>query len=328
MARIAILGAGALGTALSIALHRRDRTIYLWGIEPDVVAAIKETHQNTKFLPGALIPPAIHTTLNIAEALEDAEVAIVTVPSFAVRDVARLAIPHLPETALVICAARGFEEGTLRRMSEVIQGELPPDLQIPVAAISGPYLAPELARGSPAAVDVACVSLENARRGRQLLTTSNFKLKPTNDIAGLEAGSTFNTVFAVGAGIGDGLGWGMNERAAYLTKALAEIARLAAAVGGKRPTLYGLSGIGDLTVTAFSPLSRNRTLGEELTRGRTLREIVSGMVSVVEGVAASKAAHAIATEHHIRLAITEALHQILHEGGEPKLIQKALLASR
>lgn len=328
MARIAILGAGALGTALSIALHKRDRTVYLWSIEPDVVSAIKETHQNTKYLPGALVPPAVHTTLEMSEALEDADAAVLAVSSFAVKDVARLAIPHLPETALLVCAARGLEEGTHRRMSEVIQGELPPDLQIPVAAMSGPYMAPELARGSPAAVDVACETLEDARRARQMLGTSGFKLKPTNDIAGLEAASTFNTVFAVGAGIGDGLGWGMNERAAYLTKALAEIARLAAALGGKRPTLYGLSGIGDLTVTAFSPHSRNRTLGEELTRGKSLREIVAGMVSVVEGVAASKSAHAIATENHIRLSITEALHQILHEGGEPKLLQRALMASR
>jgi glycerol-3-phosphate dehydrogenase (NAD(P)+) len=328
MARIAILGAGALGTALSIALHKRERTIYLWTVESDVVEAIKETHQNSKYLPGALVPPAVHPTLDMAQALQDAEVVVMAVPSFAVKEVAQLTIAHLPDSAIIVSASRGLEEESLRRMSEVIQAELPPDLQLPVAAMSGPYLAPELAQGSTAGVDLACESLSSARQVRQLLSTPKFKLKPTNDIAGVEAGATFNTVFAVGAGIGDGLGWGMNERATYLTKSLAEISRLAAALGGKRPTLYGLSGLGDLTVTAFSPHSRNRTLGEELTRGRGLRDIVSGMVSVVEGVAASKAAHSIAAEHHIRLSITEALYQIVHEGEEPKLLQKALLASR
>jgi glycerol-3-phosphate dehydrogenase (NAD(P)+) len=328
MSRIAILGSGALGTALSIALHKRDRTIYIWSVEPDVVEALRGTHENQKYLPGSLIPPAIHVTLEMSEALQDAEAAIITVPSYGVREVARRAVRHLPEGTIIVCAARGLEEGTHKRMSEVIQEELPPDLPAPVVAIHGPCLAPEIAQGSVAALDVACENLDAARRARQLLSTSKFKLKPTNDIAGAEAGSTFNTAYAIGAGIGDGLGWGMSERAAYLAKSLAEIARLAAALGGKRPTLYGLSGLGDLAATAFSPLSRNRTVGEEIARGRNLREILTGIVSVVEGVAACRAAHAIATEYHIRLSLAEALNQIVHEGGDPKLLQRALTASR
>jgi glycerol-3-phosphate dehydrogenase (NAD(P)+) len=194
--------------------------------------------------------------------------------------------------------------------------------------MSGPCLAPELAAGSAAALDVASVTLDGARRARQLLATSGFRMKPTNDINGVEAGGALQTAYAVGAGLGDGLGWGMNERAAYLSKALAEIARLASALGGKRPTIYGLSGLGDLTATAFSPHSRNRMLGEEIARGRSLRDAQSGMVNVVEGVTATRAARAIAGDYHLRLPIAEALYAILQDGEEPRLIQKALISAR
>lgn len=328
MSRIAILGTGALGTGLAIALHRRDRTIYSWSIEPDVVQSIRATRENSKYLPGALVPPAVHVTLEIAEALEDAEAALFTVPSYAVRDVARLAVPHLPESAIIVSAVKGLEEESSLRMSEVIEQELPPDLQIPVVAVAGPHLAPELAQGCFAALDAGCLTLDAARRARQLIATTTFRLKPTNDVAGVEAGSTLNTAYSIGAGIGDGLGWGMSERAVYLTKALAEIARLSSALGGKRPTLYGLSGLGDLAAIAYSPFSRNRSLGEEIAKGRSLREVLAGMVSVVEGVAACRAAHRIAAEYHIRLSLAEALYQIIHEDADPKLLQKALGSSR
>lgn len=328
MSRLAILGAGALGTALSVALHKRDRTIYNWSIEPDVVQAIRSGHENTKYLPGALVPPAIHFTLEIAEALEDAEAVIITVPSYAVREVSRMAVAHLPESAIIVSAVKGLEEESGLRMSEVIAQEFPPDLQVPVVAISGPYLAPELAQGCYAALDAGCEDLDPARRARQLIASPSVRLKPTNDIAGVEAGATFNTSYAIGAGIGDGLGWGVGERAAYISRALAEIARLAAALGGKRPTLYGLSGLGDLAALAYSPFSRNRGLGEEISRGHSLREILSGMVSVVEGVNACRAAHRIASENHIRLPIAEALFRIVHEDADPALFRKALTSSR
>ena len=328
MSRIAILGGGALATALSIALHKRDRTIYLWSVEPEVVSTLQQNHENTKYLPGFLIPPSVHVTLEMSEALDDAEAAVLAVPSFAVREVTRLVVQKIPEHAVLVSATKGLEEGTWRRMSEVIEQELPPDLPISIVAMSGPCLAPELAGGSAAAMDVASVTLEAARRARQLLATSKFRMKPTNDINGIEAGGALQTAYSIGAGIGDGLGWGMNERAAYLSKALAEIARLASALGAKRPTLYGLSGLGDFAATAFSPHSRNRMLGEELARGRTLREAQAGLVSVVEGVNSSRAAHAIATDYHLRLPIAEALYEIIQDGAEAKSLQRALIAAR
>ncbi len=328
MARIAILGAGALGTALSMALHKRDRSISLWSVEPEVVHSLHQTHENTKYLPGFLVPPSVNVTLEMAQALEDAEAVILAVPSWAVREVTRSVVKIIPERSLIISATKGLEEGTWHRMSEVIAEEIPPDLPVSVVAMSGPCLAQELAGGSAAALDVASTTIDSARRARQLLATSRFRMKPTNDINGVEAGGALQTAYAVGAGIGDGVGWGMNERAAYISKALAEIARLASALGATRPTLYGLSGLGDLAATAFSPHSRNRMLGEELARGRSLRDAQAAMVSVVEGVNGSRAAHAIANDYHLRLPIAEALHQILQDGEDPRLLLKAITAAR
>ena len=328
MARIAILGGGALGTALSLALHKRDRSIVIWSVEGEVVQTLRHSHENTKYLPGYLIPPSIHVTQELSEALEDAEGVILAVPSFAVREVTRQVVQRIPEKAVIISATKGLEDGTWKRVSEIIGEEIPPDLPVSVAAMSGPCLAPELAAGSAAALDVASVTLDAARRARQMLSTSRFRMKPTNDINGVEAGGALQNAYAVGAGIGDGLGWGMNERAAYISKSLAEIARLASALGAKRPTLYGLSGLGDLAATSFSPHSRNRMLGEEIARGRSLREAQSALVSVVEGVNMSRAAHAIANDYHLRLPIAEALHQIIQDGEDPKLMSKALTSAR
>jgi glycerol-3-phosphate dehydrogenase (NAD(P)+) len=326
--RIAILGAGALGTALAIALQKRDRSLALWTVEADVAETLHRSHENTKYLPGFLISPTVHVTLDLGEALEDAEAALIAVPSHAVREVARSLGPLIPESSLVICAAKGLEDGSWKRMSQVIREELPPAFPVSVVALSGPCLAPEMARGGVSAVDVACETGSAARRAKALLATSKLRLRPMTDIIGVEAGGTFKNAYAVGAGIGDGMGWGMNERAAYLTKALSEIARIASALGARRSTLYGLSGLGDLAVTSMSPHSRNRRLGEELARGRHLSEILSATVNVMEGVGAIRAAQAIAAQRRLRLPIANALHAILHDGGDLKLLDRALKSAR
>ncbi|MBI3450534.1 MAG: NAD(P)-dependent glycerol-3-phosphate dehydrogenase [Acidobacteria bacterium] len=328
MSRIAVLGAGALGTAMAIALQKRDRTLSLWTIEADVAESLRRTHENAKYLPGFKISPSVHVTLDCGEAIEDADVVLITVPSHAVRDVARAIAALIPERAVLVCADKGLEEGSWKRMSQVLREEIPADVPVPIVALSGPCLAPEMARGGVSAVDVACEDPAAARRARSLLATPRFRMRPMTDVAGVEAGGTFKNAYAVGAGIGDGLGWGMNERAAYLTKALAEIARLASSLGARRSTLYGLSGLGDLAVTSMSPHSRNRRLGEELSRGRELKEILSATVNVTEGVAATRAASAIAARHRLRLPIAASLHAILHDGAAPKSLERALKSSR
>lgn len=328
MSRVAILGAGAFGTALSIALNKRDRSLSLWSIEPEVVQTLKRTHENAKYLQGFLVPPSVHVTLDLADALDDAEAAIITVPSGAVREVARQALRLVPESSVLACAALGLEENSWLRMSQVIRQEMPPDLPVPIVSLSGPCLAPEMARGSASAVDAACETIQASRRARQLIATSKFQLRPTADVAGVESGGTFKNAYAIGAGIGEGMGWGMNARAAYLSRALAEMARLASVLGARRSTIYGLSGLGDLAATSYSPHSRNRKLGEDLARGRSLREILAGMVSVAEGVQAARAAHTLAQEHHLRLPIAEALNAILHDGAEPASMERALSTTR
>jgi glycerol-3-phosphate dehydrogenase (NAD(P)+) len=326
--KVAILGAGSLGTALALALPRRDRTLILWSIEPEVVQGLKRSRENQKYLPGFVLSPAVHCTLDLAEALDDADAALLTVPSYAVREVARQVVKLVPDRAVLVCAAKGLEEGTWLRMTQVIRQELPPDLPVPVVAMSGPCLAAEIARGSASAVDAACESIQAARKARHLIATPRFLMKPTADVAGVEAGGTFKNAYAVGAGIGEGLGWGMNERASFLTRALGEMARLASVLGARRATIYGLSGLGDLAVTSFSPHSRNRKIGEELARGRPLREILAGLVSVAEGIAAARSAHTIAQQYHLRLPIAAALDAILHDGAEPKSLEKALTGGR
>jgi glycerol-3-phosphate dehydrogenase (NAD(P)+) len=313
---------------MAVALQKRDRSLTLWTVEPDVAESLRRTHENSKYLPGFLISPTVHVTIDAAEALEDVEVVLVTVPSHAVREVAKIVAPLIPESAVLVCAAKGLEEGSWKRMSQVLREEMAPDLPVPIVALSGPCLAPEMARGGVSAVDAACESSPSARRARSLLATPKLRMRTMTDVAGVEAGGTFKNAYAVGAGIGDGLGWGMNERAAYLTKALSEIARLASALGARRSTLYGLSGLGDLAVTSMSPHSRNRRLGEELARGRHLKEILSSTVNVTEGVAASRAAHAIAAEHRLKLPIAQSLYAILQEGAEPKSIERALRSAR
>lgn len=328
MARLAILGAGAIGTALSIALHRRERTLRLWTHEADVADTLRRTHENPRYLPGHLISPSVKVTMDLAEALDECEAVLLTVPSSVIREMARRIAPLLPNGASLISVARGFEEGSWLRMTEVIRSELPSDLDSEVLALSGPCLAPELARGGVAAVDIACERIESSRRQRHLLSTPHFRMHPTTDVPGVEATGSLNSAYALGAGIGDGLGWGMNEKATYLSKAVAEIARLAAALGARRSTVFGLSGIGDLSVLSFSMNSRNRKVGEDLARGRSLREAVAATASVTEGVAAGRAAHTIATQHRLRLPIAESLHAILQEGAEPNLIERAIARGR
>ena len=328
MSRVAIIGAGEFGTALSIALNKRDRSITLWSIEPEVVQTLRRTRENVKYLQGFLISPSVHITLDLGEALEDADAAVLCVPSSAVREVARQVLQKIPEGAVLVSAALGLEENTWLRMSQVISEEMPPDLPLPIVAISGPCLATEMARGSASAVDVACESIQAARRARHHLSSPRFHLKPSRDVAGVEASGTFKNAYAIGAGICDGFGWGMNARAAYLTRALSEIARLASVLGARRITVYGLSGLGDLAVSSFSPHSRNRRLGEELAKGHSLREVLAGMVSVAEGVHAARAAHTLALQHRLRLPIAEALNAVLHDGADPRTLEKALSATR
>ncbi|MGH9868200.1 MAG: NAD(P)H-dependent glycerol-3-phosphate dehydrogenase [Candidatus Polarisedimenticolia bacterium] len=323
--RVAILGAGSLGTALAAGLWKTGRQFSLWTIEEDVAASLRSYRENVKYLPGIKVPREVEITLDLEAALEGATLVIIAVPSHVVRTVARRAAPHVPHGAVVVSTAKGLEQGSLLRMSQVVAEELPEPLRPSIAAVSGPSLAPELGQNIPTGVDVASNDVAAARAVRAALTTRRFRFKVRRDLPGVEAGGTFKNLYAIGAGICDGMQLGQNTKAAMLTRALAEMVVCARALGGKASTLYGLSGVGDLLVTATSGHSRNRTLGEHLGRGHRVADVTRGMVSVTEGVDAAQCAHDLAERNKLRIPLGETIHRIINGEEKPEAIIKASL---
>ncbi|HEY3175351.1 MAG TPA: NAD(P)H-dependent glycerol-3-phosphate dehydrogenase [Candidatus Polarisedimenticolia bacterium] len=307
-----ILGAGSLGTALAASLWRPGRRLTLWTVEEDVADSLRTYRENVKYLPGIKVPKEVGVEMDPGAALQGAGIVIFAVPSHAVREVARRTGPLLPADAIVVSAAKGLERETLLRMSEVMTQELPQGLGSRIVVIAGPSLAPEIGEGVPTGVDVASADPDLARAVRAALAMKRFRFKIRRDVAGVEAGGTFKNLYAIGAGICDGLALGHNTKASLMTKALAEMVLLARSMGGKASTIYGLSGLGDLIATAGSPRSRNRTLGEHLGRGHKVAEITRGMVSVTEGVDAAHCAHELGVRHKLRIPVAETIYRILN----------------
>lgn len=324
-AGVAILGAGSLGTALAAGLWRAGRSFTLWTIEEDVAESLRTYRENVKYLPGIKVPKEVVVATDLESALDGALLVLLTVPSHVIRDVARRAAPHLPSGTVVVSAAKGLERDTLLRMSEVIAEELPEPLKSRVVVLSGPSLAPEVGRGEPTGVDAAAVDPDLARAVKIALTMKRFRFKLRRDVAGVEAGGTFKNLYAIGAGICDGLSLGNNTKAALQTRALSEMIVLARALGGKSSTLYGLAGLGDLMVTCNSPHSRNRTLGEHIGKGHKVADVSRGMVSVTEGVDAAHCAHQLAAMHKLRLPLAEMIYGILNAEEKPEQLIKVCL---
>jgi len=312
---IAILGAGSLGTALAAGLYRSGRSLSLWTIEDDVAESLRTYRENVKYLPGIKVPKEVRIETDLEAALDGARFVLFTVPSHVVREVAHRVGPLIPSEAIPVSAAKGLERQSLLRMSQVIAEELPESNRSRITVLSGPSLAPEVGDGVPTGIDAAAADIEVGRAVKAAFATKRFRIKLRKDLPGVEAGGTFKNLYAIGAGICDGLALGHNTKAALVTKALSEMILCSRALGGKSSTLYGLSGLGDLMVTCFSPKSRNRTLGEHLGRGHKVAEVSRGMVSVTEGVDAAHCAHDLALKHHLRVPLAETIHRIL-EGDE------------
>lgn len=324
---LAILGAGNLGTTLAIVLGRTGRGSRLWTIEEDVAQAIRERRDNFRYLPGEPIPDCVEVTTDLGAAVRGAGVLCLTVPSHVVRRVARSLAPLVEPRQVLVDMAKGFDPDTRQRMTEVIAQEIPEAGRPALVALSGPSIARELVRGVPTAVAIASASPEALRRAREALELPHFRLLPSDDPAGVELCGSLKNILAIGAGIADGLGLGLNAKSALLAVGLGELARLAESLGARRETAYGLAGLGDLLVTGLSEHSRNRTLGEQIGRGRSLEEVRGTMAEVAEGVPASALAHDLARERGLRLPILEGLHAILHEGSDPRATFEALFAS-
>ncbi|HEV2112681.1 MAG TPA: NAD(P)H-dependent glycerol-3-phosphate dehydrogenase [Terriglobales bacterium] len=321
MARIAVIGAGAWGTALSMVLARNGaHQVQLWAFEKEVCESISARHVNQLFLPGFELPQSVCVTNDLATAATDAEIVVSVMPSHHCRAVFKqiAASGSLKKDAVIVSATKGIEEGSLLRMTQVI-AEVLAASRHHIAAISGPSFAKEVARGDPTAITVASENADLAARVQREFSDSRFRIYTSDDVAGVELGGSLKNVIAIAAGVCDGLGLGHNTIAALITRGLAEITRLAVACGAKPPTLAGLAGMGDLVLTCTGGLSRNRSVGVELGKGHKLPEIIAGMHGMVaEGVHTTNAAIGLAQKYKIEMPITQQMHAILHQGKPPR----------
>jgi glycerol-3-phosphate dehydrogenase (NAD(P)+) len=318
MKEIAIIGAGGWGTALSIALSQKAQAIRLWVFEPDLCESICRTRVNGVYLPGFLVPDNVHATHDLAGTLRDAELVVLAVPSQHLRTVCNQLRPHAEPAQVFLSATKGLETGTLKRMSEVVCESLTTRFQPRVAVLSGPTFAREVAHGSPAAVVVASRDGVLARHLQSQLSTPSFRLYTNTDTAGVEFGGAVKNIIAIAAGVCEGMGLGSNAIAAVITRGLAEMTRLACACGARPETLAGLAGLGDLVLTCTGPLSRNRSAGVELGRGRSLAQILAVTRMAIEGVHTTAAAVELARRHSIEMPIAEQVHAMLFENRLPK----------
>jgi glycerol-3-phosphate dehydrogenase (NAD(P)+) len=326
--RVAVLGAGNLGTTLGIVLTGgvpgiragKSRDVVLWTIEPDVAREIREQHVNTKYLPGVPLPTGLGVTGDLAEAVAGAGIVLLTVPSKVVREVARLlgkVLGAAGAAPFLVSASKGLEAGSYLRMTEVVASELTPSFGGRVLAMSGPSIAHELSRGTPTAVALACRDTSLARAVRRILTTPVLRFQISRDVAGVELAGVLKNAYALAFGLCDGLGLGLNTKAALLTRALPELARLGVALGGRRATFFGLAGLGDLVGTGLSEYSRNRRMGEELARRRPTEEALASIPGVVEGIGSVHLARELAGRHRLRLPLLEGIAAAVERTVDP-----------
>jgi glycerol-3-phosphate dehydrogenase (NAD(P)+) len=327
MSRILVLGAGAWGTAIAFSLHRRGgHQIALWSHSPQEAEQIANAGENILFLPGFPIAPQIAITAETA-AVAQAEIVVSVVPSEFLRSTFARIRPHFQPGQIIVSATKGVENHTFLRMTEVIAASLSEiGLDLPIGALSGPSFALEVAQAQPTAVTVAFDDPEIAAHIQQEFSSESLRLYTSTDLIGVELGGALKNVIAIAAGIAAGVGLGHNSAAALITRGIAEITRLAVACGGRRETLAGLSGVGDLVLTCTGSLSRNRTVGEALGKGRQLPEILTSLGGkVAEGVFTTRAALGLARRYHVEMPITEQMELILNEGKDPREAIKALM---
>ena len=309
MRRTAVLGAGSWGTALAGHLATVGHDVTLWARDPALVRDIAARRANAVYLPDVALPAAVRPTASVEEALTGVELVVCAVPSHGVRTVIRSAVAFVPPGVTVVSATKGLEPDTLLRISELLAAELGEGH--PVVVLSGPSFAAEFARRLPTAVCVASRDRAAAQQVQEEFRSSYLRLYASDDVVGVEIGGSMKNVIAIAAGVVEGLGIGHNALAALITRGLAEITRLACALGGCRHTLSGLTGLGDLVLTCTGTLSRNRHVGIELARGRPLPEVLGGMKMVAEGVRTTGAALALGARHGVELPITTQMFEVL-----------------
>ncbi|RYG80478.1 NAD(P)-dependent glycerol-3-phosphate dehydrogenase [bacterium] len=312
--KVTVLGGGSWGTALAKLLAEKGDETTLWSVELDVVDEITTRGTSERYLPGAVLPRNLTATHDIVKALDGATMVVFVVPSHATREVAKLSAPFLPAGAPIVSATKGIENESLMFMDEVLADELPRAARNMLAFFSGPSFAKELARKLPTVVVAASRDPEVATIVQNRFRTPYLRVYTSGDVAGVECGGALKNVIAIAAGAADGLGFGHNTRAALITRGLSEMARLAIARGGSALTLAGLSGMGDLVLTCTGELSRNRTVGFELGKGRALEDVLLGIGHVAEGVKTAKSAYELSLKMNVEMPIVREVYAVLYEG--------------
>jgi glycerol-3-phosphate dehydrogenase (NAD(P)+) len=324
MAAITIVGGGGWGTALSVLLAEKGHSVTLWVRNPQVADVLRGDRTNVRHLPGVILPPALRITSSFDE-ISSADYLLWATPSTALAEIARSLLESgpMPGNPVMVSCVKGLDHERYRRMTEILAETFP---QLPTAALSGPNHAEEVARSIPTATVVASQEPEIAERLQSILSTGTFRIYTSTDVIGVEVGGAFKNIFALAAGICDGLGLGDNSKAALVTRSLAELTRIGTALGGRRETFQGLSGLGDLVGTCFSRHSRNRRVGERLARGEPLNHIVDSMGTVAEGIPTVRSAIDLGERLSLQTPIIREVHAILYRSMPPAEAMQRLLA--
>lgn len=322
MSRIVVIGDGGWGTALALLLCQQGHQVTVWGPFEEYIDRIRELGNNPKYLPDVPLPIELTWTSARDEAMKDADMAVLAIPSKFYRSVVESFQTYMPPHCVVVSVTKGLDKETHHRMTETAEALLK---GYPIAALSGPSHAEEVARGVPTAVVTACRDHDVAVKVQQVFNTPLFRVYTSDDIVGVELGGALKNVIAIAAGVSDGLGFGDNTKAALLTRGLAEMTRLGAALGADPATFSGLSGLGDLMVTCASRLSRNRSVGERLGRGESLQDVLASTEQVAEGIWNCANARALASSLGVEVPITDEVFAIVHEDKDPRAAVTDLL---
>jgi glycerol-3-phosphate dehydrogenase (NAD(P)+) len=318
MPKIAIIGTTSWGMTLGVVLARKGFDVRLWARTEEEAERLRKKGPDSRQMQGVSLPPEMSITSSAKEALSRANAVVIAVPAQTVRQNIKLIKPHINATTLIVSAAKGIETGSNKCMSRVIAEEIPASLHDNICVLSGPNLFKEVLKGLPASAVIAAEDDAVAKKAQRLFAAPGFSIYTNNDVIGVELGGALKNVIALGAGMVDGLGYGDNAKAAFITRGLTEMAALGMALGASPLTLTGLSGLGDLIATCASTLSRNHYVGMELAKGRRLDEITSTMAGVAEGVATTAAVWDIARKIRLEMPITESIYRILYDNADPK----------
>ncbi|MFH1026297.1 MAG: NAD(P)H-dependent glycerol-3-phosphate dehydrogenase [Nitrospirota bacterium] len=321
MSYMAVIGAGSWGTTLANLLSSKGFDIALWVHEKDLAEEIRQTRINSVYLPDIELPENIHVTGSLEEALEKARYIVNAVPAQYTRSIFKEVLPHIIDEAIIVSVAKGIERGTLLTVSSILK-ELSAH---PVAVLSGPSFAKEVIKKLPTAVTLATENIHTGVHLQEIFNVNHFRVYTHDDLLGVELGGSLKNVMAIASGIADSLGLGNNARASLITRGLVEMTRLGIAMGAKERTFSGLSGIGDLVLTCSSPLSRNYTVGVKLGQGMKLKDILTQMRSVAEGVATAESAYELSKKYHIEMPIIEQVYKVLYEDKDAVLAVRDLM---